>query len=176
MEKLKCTSCGGHLDIEENNKYAICKHCGAKYKLDKDLNINIKFDDNAKDIMENELKMVDSFFKRFNRFSIVPAIMIIAFFAIVVFITMGPIRKERFNNQFKYDNGTQSSFFVQSTLDEIIESNNTHKRKVSLVYGDKETTDTREITQIKHELSGIYEVSFVYNSGYIEKIVLEKTK
>ena len=29
MEKLKCTSCGGHLDVEENKEYAVCKHCGA---------------------------------------------------------------------------------------------------------------------------------------------------
>ena len=169
MEKLKCTSCGGHLDVEENNKYAECKHCGAKYKLDKDLNINIKFDDNAKEIMDKELKMVKDFRKPTIKSVIVKILSIL----IAIFVAF-MIVKDIFNFQFTYDNGTQSSLFVKNTLDEIVESNHKHIRKVSLVYDGKETRDEREIAQIKKELRGTYEVSFVYSKlGFIEKIVVE---
>ena len=33
MEKLKCSSCGGNLQVEENKEYAVCDHCGAKRRL-----------------------------------------------------------------------------------------------------------------------------------------------
>lgn len=169
MEKLKCTSCGGNLDVEENNKYAVCKHCGAKYKLDKDLNINIKIDDNTKEIMDKELKA----FRDFGKPTIKSVIVTIIFFVIAAFGVF-MFLKDTFNFQFTYDNGTQSSLFVRSTLDEIIESNHKHIRKVDLVYEGKETTDEREIVQIKKELRGTYEVSFVYSKlGFIEKIVIE---
>jgi hypothetical protein len=169
MEKLKCTSCGGNLDVEENNKYAVCKHCGAKYKLDKDLNINIKMDDNTKDIMDKELKM----FKDFRKPTIKSVIVKILSILIAIFVAF-MIVKDIFNFQFTYDNGTQSSLFVKNTLDEIVESNHKHIRKVTLVYDGKETRDEREIAQIKKELRGTYEVSFVYSKlGFIEKIVIE---
>ena len=51
MEKLKCTSCGGHLDVEENKEYALCKHCGARYKLNEDININIKVNDGIENVL-----------------------------------------------------------------------------------------------------------------------------
>ena len=70
---------------------------------------------------------------------------------------------------------TKSAFFVESTLDQIIESNKTHDRKVALVFEGKETTDEKEILDIKHSLSGTYEVSINYDDkGYVSKIVLEK--
>ena len=53
MEKLKCSSCGGHLKIEDNKEYAVCEYCGAKYKLNEDLNINIKLDDNMKELLDD---------------------------------------------------------------------------------------------------------------------------
>lgn len=36
MKKMKCTSCGGNLTIDENNKFAVCDYCKTKYKLDED--------------------------------------------------------------------------------------------------------------------------------------------
>lgn len=60
-------------------------------------------------------------------------------------------------------------------MDEIIESNKTHDRKVSLVFEGKETTNEKEIIEIKHSLSGDYEVSINYDDdGYVNKIIVEK--
>ena len=63
MEKLKCTSCGGNLEVEENKEYAVCSHCGAKYKLNKDLNVNIRLDENMKDIVNKGVEVQDKFVK-----------------------------------------------------------------------------------------------------------------
>ena len=48
MKKLRCTSCGAELKVDDNKEYAVCEHCGSKYKLNEDVNINIKLDDNIK--------------------------------------------------------------------------------------------------------------------------------
>ena len=53
MKKLRCTSCGAELKVEENQEYAVCEHCGSKYKMNEDLNINIKIDDNVKDVIKS---------------------------------------------------------------------------------------------------------------------------
>ena len=53
-----------------------------------------------------------------------------------------------FNFQFANDNGTKSAFFLESTLDEIIESNKTQDRLVTLVFNGKEVTEESEIINI----------------------------
>lgn len=68
MKKLRCTSCGAELKIEENKEYAICEHCGSRYKLNEDFNINIKLDDNVKDVINNSLGTV----KHFSKFLLIP--------------------------------------------------------------------------------------------------------
>ena len=65
--------------------------------------------------------------------------------------------------QFNNDNGTKSAFFLESTLDEIIQSNKKYDRKVLLVFNGKETSDESEIIEIKHSLDGNYEVSLNYD-------------
>ena len=175
MEKLKCSSCGGHLEIEENKEYAVCKYCGARYKLNKDLNVNIKLDDNMKEVLNNGLGTA----KHVSKFFFIPIIIfIIVIFAIVIYNSLtfdSKTNKSSFNFQFSLVSGTKDAFFVNTTLDKIIESNNTHGRKVALVFDGKETTDKSEILEIKHSLSGTYKVSINYDDeGYVSKIVLEK--
>ena len=177
MEKLKCTSCGGHLEVEENKEYAVCKYCGARYKLNKDLNINFKLDDNMKDIINSGFRGVT----HYSKFMIIPIIMFITIFIIIsltifrTFSGSNSYDKSSFNSLFSHQNGTKSAFFLESTLDDIIQSNKTHDRKIALVYEGKETTDEKEIIEIKHSLSGTYEVSINYdNKGYVNKIIVEK--
>ena len=79
MEKLKCSSCGGNLQVEENKEYAVCDHCGARYKLNEDLNINFKIDDNMKEVLNNGLGTVHKSLK----FMIIP---VIAFFCFIILI------------------------------------------------------------------------------------------
>ncbi len=73
MEKLNCSSCGGHLEVEENKEYAKCNHCGARYKLNEDLNVNIKLDDNMKEVLNNGLGTV----KHASKFMLIPIILFI---------------------------------------------------------------------------------------------------
>ena len=196
MEKLKCSSCGATLKVEENNEYAVCSHCGSRYKLKEDLNVNIKLDDNVKEVLNTGLGT----FNHISKFMIIPIIFIIIVFVLVfVFGFMNTnknrkivddnqkeiadkinkqqeaVKKDVFNFQFTNDNGTKSAFFLESTLDEIIQSNKKYDRKVLLVFNGKETSNESEIIEIKHSLDGNYEVSLNYDDeGYINKINVDK--
>lgn len=174
MEKMRCSSCGGEINVDSNSEYGTCPYCNTKYKLKNDINFNIKLDNNTKDILNKGIK-------QFSKFSILP---IIVFF--IVIITIGIIifrfanannsfNKTSFNNQFYGANGTKNSFFLQRTFDSIIESNKTHEKQVILEFENKEITNEKEIIEIKHSLNGNYEVSFNYDkNGFINKIIIEK--
>lgn len=198
MEKLKCSSCGATLEVEDNKEYAVCNHCGSRYKLNEDLNLNIKLDDNTKEVLNTSLGI----FKHTTRFMFIPIIMFVIIFVLIFYFgfintnknrkivennhskieeqinkEQESVKKETFNFQFVHDNGTKSAFFLASTLDEIIQSNKIYDRKVSLVFNGNETTDESEIIDIKHSLEGDYEVSLNYDDdGYINKIVVNKIK
>ncbi len=203
MKNLKCSSCGAKLQVDENNEYAVCDHCGSKYKLNEDLNVNIKLDDNVKEVLNNGLGT----FNNISKIALIP-IIIIVIIVLLLFVfgvtninkngkisekTQQQIedktkeqeeiiksqqeesKKALFNFQFTNDNGTKSAFFLESTLDEIIQSNKTYDKKVILVFDGLETVDESKIIEIKHSLNGNYEVSFNYDSdGYINKIIVDK--
>ena len=106
MEKLRCSSCGGVLEVGEDKEYAKCPYCGSKYKLNQDMNINIKLDDNMKEVMTEQLGMV----KRSSKFIFLPIIVFILVTA--TFITVGvrmnrrsssDYEKSSFNSQFEND-------------------------------------------------------------------------
>ena len=171
MEKLKCSSCGGEITVDDDKEYGTCPYCGTKYKLNQDINFNIKMDDNTKEVLSNGAKHV-------SKFMFIPFIMFFVIFAFVIFsfFSFGSKGdKSSFNFQFTNDNGTKSAFFMGDILDDVIESNKTHDRKVVLVFDGKEITDESEIVSIKHSLSGSYEVSLNYDDkGYINKIIVNK--
>lgn len=189
MEKLKCSSCGGDLEVEENKEYAKCKYCGARYKLNEDLNVNIKLDDSIKERLNDQLEMVST--PKTTIISIAVIFIIGAIICVVGASTFSfkndntfneerakqqeESNKDHFNFQFYGSNGTKNAFLLENTLDEIIQSNKTNDRKVSLVFNGTETTDESEIINIKYSLSGIYEVSINYDdTGYINKIIVDK--
>ncbi len=197
MKNLKCSSCGAGLEIEDNNEYAVCSHCGSRYKLNESLNVNIKLDDNAKDVLNEGLGI----FKHISKFMLIPIIIFVIIFVLIICFaftnnmsksekTMDDnqkqiekkvnkqqesVKKDFFNFQFVNDNGTKSAFFLESTLDEIIQSNKIYERKVVLVFNGTETINEDEIINIKHALDGKYEVSLNYDEdGYINKIIVNK--
>ncbi len=190
MEKLKCSSCGGELEVEENKEYAKCKYCGARYKLNEDLNVNIKLDDNIKEVLNNGLGTV----QHFSKFTIIPIVAIFIIGAIICVVAASTFsfkndntfneertkqqeesNKNHFNFQFYGANGTKNEFLLEHTLDEIVQSNKTNDRKVSLVFNGTETIEESEIINIKHSLDGDYEVSINYDDeGYINKIIVDK--
>ena len=218
MKELKCSSCGGQLKVEDNKEYAACQYCGARYKLNEDLNVNIKIDDNVKDVLDNSLGTAT----RFSKIIFIPIIAFIAFIAISV--VLGTIEsnknkknilekqkemqeqsqkqqeriiniiersreqaeeeyrtmdeesnKDFFNMIFEHANGTLDAIFVESILDEIVRSNNKYDRKIALVFEGIETINEEEIIDIKHLLSGTYELLVDYdNEGYVNKVIVER--
>ena len=42
MKKLKCESCGGDIELDENKEFATCPFCQTKYQLNETKNIYIK--------------------------------------------------------------------------------------------------------------------------------------
>ena len=198
MKDLKCSSCGATLQVEENKEYAVCNHCGSKYKLNEDLNITIKLDDNVKEALNTGLGTV----KHISKFMFIPIIIFVIVFVLILYFGVIKINKnekviddnknqikeqvnnqkenidkDMFNFQFIYDNGTKSAFFLKSILDKIIQSNKIYEKKINLVFNGTETTDESEIINIKHSLDGDYEVSINYDEdGYINKIIVDTIK
>ena len=201
MKKLKCSSCGAELQIEDNKEYAICNHCKSRYKLNEDLNINIKLDDNAKEVLDNRFKA----FNHMSKFMLIPIIIFVIVFISIVyfgFIRAGKEKeeiddrsnkyeeltnqiintveeqmentlKETFNSKFSTYSGEKTANFVESILNGIIQSNKIYDRKVVLVFNGLEVTSESEIKNIKKSLNGNYEVSLDYDEDrYVNKVIV----
>ena len=184
MKQMRCSSCGAELKIEDNNEYAVCEHCGTKYKINEDFNINIKMDDNTKDVMKQGIENSSKMSK------IILIFMGIIFVGVIVsFFTLGRnqskkiedsnkrdreyFEKNNFNLRFSFAAGTKTGSHVKIILDDIIESNKINDRTITLTYNDESTIDETKIIELKHSLSDwdSYEVSVNYdNNGYINEI------
>ena len=195
MKKMKCTSCGAELKVDKDNEYAICEHCGSKYKLNDSVDINIKMDEDVKDVIKFGFESTRKISKVAT---IVFAIIFIS--VLVLFFTIGrnalkrqeearnqieersnksknEFYKSSFNSRFTYASGTNYGSRVKKTLDDIITSNKENDRKVTLVYKDEKTIDEEKIIEIKYSLKDNlkYEVSTNYdNDGYINEIVIKE--
>ena len=193
MRQLKCENCGATIEIDDNKEYGTCPYCKAKYQLNERKDINIKIDDNTKELLTNG-------FNLFNKTSKVAIIPVIVFFVIVVtFITViavnafkqvnkestnksnniteqeenntinevkEKISKSYFNSKFESQSGTKSKFLTEPLLDDIVTNNKTNKDMlITLIYKDKETTDPDTIIEIKHSLSNNkkYEIKIDYD-------------
>lgn len=82
-----------------------------------------------------------------------------------------------FNAPFELYSGTQSGFFVEKLLDEIVTNNKTEPNHiVTVVYNDITTTISDEIITLKQSLdnSKNYEVSLNYDkNGFVNKITVK---
>lgn len=203
MKKLRCTSCGAELKLEENKEYAICEHCGSKYKMNEDMNINIKMDDNVKEVINNGTKS-------FSKIMLIPIVLFVIIFISIIFFAFksksdftknveensqqnenpgkeiidkfidkyhDEAEKSNFNFHFSSATGTKLGFFLTDILDEINVSNKNNDRKITLVFNGKATTDETEIINIKHGLKerDEYEVMVNYDSdGYVNEIKVDR--
>lgn len=198
MKKLRCTSCGAELKVDDNKEYAVCEHCGSKYKLNEDVNINIKLDDNIKDVINNGFM----FGKKFSKFALIPIGIFVIFIVLIILfsfkssadfekrnreneqefeeqVNKGKEEGEKysFNFQFVGDEGTDYGNLVSDTIDDIIKSNKTHDKKVTLVYNGESFTDENKMIEIKHSLGewDKYEVVINYDDdGYVNEIKIDK--
>lgn len=174
MEKLKCTSCNGDLEVESNGKYATCKFCGTKYKLDGDKVIVI----NVGDSLSNATTAVK---KTIAPIAVVFSGVLVFIIAAIVAITanMSSFKVDEYNLEFKYGEGTQNGVFVQETLNKVNSKNKTNEHKIIVKYNNEETQDEDKIITIKQSLKSLkqYEVKYEYDKdGYINKIVIEDIK
>lgn len=202
MKKMRCTSCGAELKIQDDKEYAVCDHCGTSYKLNEDVNINFKLDDNMKDVLKNGMEQSNKISKiMMIPFFIIFTLVICGF--IFAFVNMGKSRDESnkrqneikeenekaeqeakeeterysFNFQFTAAAGTKYGNQVESVLDDIIASNKNFDRKVTLVFNGESTIDETRIIEIKHGLGKWDEYEVVVNKdndGYINEIKVDK--
>lgn len=83
----------------------------------------------------------------------------------------------KFNSGLELRAGTQWGSTVKFVLDEIITSNKTEERKITVKYNDVETQDEEEIKNIKRKLGDFvdYEITCEYDeNGFINKAIIEK--
>ena len=198
MKKMRCTSCGAELKVKEDKEYAVCEHCGSSYKLNEDVNINIKMDDNTKEMINQGFGNVC----KFSKFMFIPVIIFALVFIGGIAFTIIDSRsfdkeskqiqdeydkeankakeeseKYSFNFQFVNAAGTNYGNQLEHTLDDIIESNKNYDRKVTLVFDGESTTDESKIIEIKHGLGSWDEYEVIVNKdadGYINEIKVDK--
>lgn len=83
----------------------------------------------------------------------------------------------KFNNNFKIYSGTNKGGQIIALLDNIITSNKTKERKITVKYKETETKDESEIKNIKRDIDTFnnYEVTFEYDAdGFINEAIIEK--
>lgn len=82
----------------------------------------------------------------------------------------------KFNNVFEIYVGTEYGTSVGNLLDKVVTNNKTEKNHIiTVIYGDKTTTDPNEIVSIKKSLEkwGEYEVSLDYDdNGFANKVTI----
>ncbi len=101
MKEMKCKTCGGLLNIDEDKDFGVCPYCKTKYKLNDNKTISFKMDDNTKESITKGYKL----FGKISLAIVIP--FVLAFLLIISLAIYGIIS---FN---KSRNNTQDSFFNQ---------------------------------------------------------------
>ena len=144
MEKLTCKNCGAPMVVNETKDFAECKNCGTKYKLNEDININIKLDDSMKETVNNGMDMV----KKGSKLILIP--FLIFFFAVALTIiivvpkTISEAKKkseetqekfdiDSFNSKYEIRSGKKPKLFVETLIDDISVDNKKNKHKITEV-------------------------------------------
>jgi Na+-transporting methylmalonyl-CoA/oxaloacetate decarboxylase gamma subunit len=158
MEKLKCSSCGGELEVEENKEYAKCKYCGARYKLNEDLNVNIKLDDNMKEVLNNGLGTV----KHASKIILIPIILFLFIF-IVIFV-------------FGFISTSKSRQAAEERQREMQEQSNQRQEEIQeQIKQAKEKAETEEKEWKEQINKSQFNFDFEYESGTKNAFFLKST-
>lgn len=186
MKKLTCSNCGAPISVGKDKDYGTCPFCGTKYKVNDDINVNINVDDDLKKIVSSGIETA----KKGTKIMLIPFLLIFIgvsiIFVIVIPKTLSDTKKkseetqekfdiESFNSKYEIRSGRKPKLFVETLIDDISTDNKKNKHKITLIFNDKEYTDSKEITNIKSELTkSEYEIILDYDSkGYINKITIE---
>lgn len=91
--------------------------------------------------------------------------------------TQKKIAIRAFNGSLEIFNGTNMGRTVKEILDNVITSNKTQDKKITVKYNETETQDSEEIKNLKTSFDDTnnFEVSFEYDEeGYINEVIIEK--
>lgn len=188
MEKLKCTSCNGDLEVEDNGKYATCKFCGTKYKLEgnKTVVINVGDFDKLKSMVDTSApKAIVRTSKVMIVLIMVITVVMIAVFARAYITNTNNNKKEldikSFNQnlddyyQYKiYDDG---AYVAINGVEGSNERNPDHR--ISVVYKEKTYSTDEEIEEVKKLVreacrKGKLKYHFYISEGdYINQLIIE---
>lgn len=184
MKKLKCESCGGDIEIKENENIAVCPFCKTKYQLNEKKEILIKVDEDIK-------KMTMDVFERQKKASKILVPFVVVFFLITFGVLIFNIYKSStgtskvdissYNGKVEIYKGTRDKSSVGRLIDNIVTINKTDKHKITVVFGKVNTSDPNEIVKIKKELKdwteAEYEVTIDYDKqGFANKVTIEEVQ
>ena len=169
MEKMRCTSCGGELKIKDDKEYAVCEHCGSSYKLNEDVNINFKMDDNTKEMINKGMEHT----KKISKVMLIPFFVI---FALVIcgfifsFVDMSKSREESKERQKEINEKMDSD---KKKAEEIAEKAEEESKKYSFNFQFTTAAGTKYGNQLDNTLDDIIEsnkenerkVMVVYNGN-----------
>ena len=85
--------------------------------------------------------------------------------------------KHSFNRSIEIRTGTRNGSSARGILEDVITSNKTKEKKITIKYGEVETQDEAEIRKIKQGFGNFedYEVYVEYDAdGFINKVIIEK--
>ena len=109
MEEMKCKSCGGILNVEDDKNFGECPFCKAKYKVNDNKTISFKMDDNTKESIKSGYKL----FGKISLAIVIPVILVfilIISIAVYSFINIGKSSKSMQKNFFDIIEKQQQSF------------------------------------------------------------------
>ncbi|NMC57170.1 MAG: hypothetical protein GYA50_08125 [Eubacteriaceae bacterium] len=78
MEELKCISCGGKVDINEDLMIGVCEYCGTEQALPEDVIENIEYEYRQKNLHKAQKQA------RLNKRSIFIALLLISIFIVII--------------------------------------------------------------------------------------------
>ena len=182
MKKLKCESCGGDIELDENKEFATCPFCQTKYQLNETKKIYIKMDDDIKQAALNVFKRNEKFGTVFGFFFAIVFICVFSFIGYNIFKQVNgtdSFEVKRYNAKFEMRNGTQGKMALGSLLDDVVTNNKTNKHKITVVFDEIVTDNPVDIVSIKKSLKdeffAQYEVGFDYDKkGLINKVTIEE--
>lgn len=187
IEDIRCKACGAKLNIEEGADSVTCPYCNVTYKVRDMEDSGYEFEKGRLKAQREHLK---SLAPASFAFIIIPIVIFVIFIVVGISVTFqgkdtksnksttSKISSREFN--VKYNSGRTDGVFVETDLDEVIESNKTNKdKKISVKYDGKETSDPDEITSIRKSMdySKDYEISLDYDDeGYICTYSIEEAE
>lgn len=91
MIELRCKSCGGNLEIDEDKEFGTCPFCKTKYKINEEHKVIFTMDDNTKETINQRDKTVS----KMSLAVFIPFVIVIISVIVIIIFTIVNINKGR---------------------------------------------------------------------------------